>query len=125
MSLPANIETLDSIKKRDSAVNVSYNKRHIEIPFRFNEIPLGQIVDRMNNMEQEIQSLKGELTKYQRIDINDNSAEKIITDFIQGKKKQGIKEIDIIDISEFTNLPFSQIKKIMNKLKKRGLKEVD
>ncbi len=86
-----------------------------------------QILREVSSLHERIDFLENEIKHLQsngRKETSDALAEKLIADFISQKKKEGVKEIDVLDIADFLRLPFSQINRIMEKLKSRGLKEV-
>lgn len=52
--------------------------------------------------------------------LNDKSAQKEITSYIEKQKERGVSEVDILEISGSVRLPFGQINRIMGKFEKEG-----
>jgi len=116
---PPEIETLDSVKNK---YEVKYNKQRIDIPrYDIKDLVINKLENRVTQLEEKLEM---ESKKKQKIVLPNAIAEIVIGAYILEQKKHGIKLLDVIDISESTNLPFNQIKNIIEKFKKRGLKEV-
>ena len=115
---------IDKIKGRenetDAPCTVNYGNLEIAIPFRF--------VRYVDNLHKRIEKLESELEiiKNQTIrEVCDEMAQNEIESFITKWKVEGKTKLSILDIVENLCLPVEQIDKIMKKLEKRGLKEID
>jgi len=72
---------------------------------------------------QQRQESVGEIDK---MDINDEQAESIISDFILKEKKRGITELSTYEISQRLNIWAEQVERVMNKFQKdKKVKEIE
>ncbi len=123
------IEDIHSIKRREIEesihnVEIIYNKIRIPIPLKFIQY-VDALESRVDYLESEIIQLRSAISKIESPEVSDQVAEDLITDFILKKRKDGIKELDILDIVDSLKLPYNQIIKVMEKLKKRGIRDIE
>ncbi|MEK6891466.1 MAG: hypothetical protein AABX03_05005 [Nanoarchaeota archaeon] len=75
------------------------------------------LIDEINYLKDEIRKLKQ--SKIQEVCIlSDEEAKMQIQDLIKRFKLQGLKNIDVIDITNKLNIPIAQVEKIMSELEK-------
>ncbi len=57
----------------------------------------------------------------QLLNISDTEAEVKIREFLQERKKQGLKDVNALDFYVYLHLPAPQVDRIMTKLVKEGV----
>ncbi len=119
MIITVKATSIDDIKRRQgetTSLSVEWNDTRIPIPY-FSYIE--HLEQRIERLEKEIEKIRPPVKH-----INDMEAESEITNFILKEKKNGVEKISILDIIENLSLPPEQICRIMDKLQKKGLKEI-
>ena len=117
------VDDIRSIKRKErieGAPVVFYNNREIRIPFHF----VDALHNEFEHLRAEIAELRTEV-KGRILSVNDKIAEAMIVDFLHQKQKNGVTELDVLDVADVLHLPYVQISKIMKKLKARGIHEID
>lgn len=123
------VESLDDIKKREyrenqgNVIEMTFDDLRIALPLRFIQY-VDTLQTKIERLETQMHYLRNQYAK-EKLNISDDMAEELIVDFIKESKARGVVEIDVLDIADSLKLPFDQIRKIMDKLKDRGIKEVE
>jgi len=123
------IESIDDIKKREyrenygNVIELTFDDVRIALPLRFIQY-VDTLQSKIEKLETQMNHLHNQYVKG-KLNISDDMARELIVDFIKESKERGIVEIDVLDIADSLKLPFEQIRKIMDKLKDRGIKEVE
>ncbi|MFC2143152.1 hypothetical protein ACFLQN_02015 [Candidatus Aenigmatarchaeota archaeon] len=110
------------------AITITYGGRKIPIPFNAVIGLVDNVASFFDQLQSRIEKLEKELKEMKKEDIRsivDDLAEKEIISFIKNEKKKGKEKISILDIMESLCLPADQINRIMEKIKKRGIREID
>jgi len=81
-----------------------------------------QILKRLNKLEKEMGKIRDAVVDRK---VSDSRAEKEISQFLLRRKRGGKQLVSALDVYAELHLPFDQINAILEKLKSKGLKEVD
>ena len=81
------------------------------------------LLDKIEGLEKKVSRLEQGVTPIKI--ISDELAEEKIKAYLIAKKNEGHMKIDLIDIVNDVCLPVEQIEKIMEKLKSKGVKEIE
>lgn len=75
-----------------------------------------EVMNRLESLERQLDILKSD----RELRVSDGQAKEILTKTLEDFKAVGIKTIDIIDLSNKTKLPISQINEVMIQLEEDG-----
>lgn len=77
-----------------------------------NDKVIQPLLEKIEVLEKEIESLK----KNSELIVSDRGAKFIVEEILESLKREGAEDIDIIDLYTRTNLPLSQINKVVEEL---------
>lgn len=103
------------IKDEDSGA--SLQREIIRIPKETIERAISkEVMNRLESLERQLDILKADRELF----VSNSQAKEILTKTLEDFKAAGIKSIDIIDLSNKTKLPPSQINEVMIQLEEDG-----
>jgi len=97
-------------------------KSYGESPLTINIDCNTYLLEKIEELENRVKTLAQTIGPRQ---IPDEYAELEIVEFIRQRKSMGKSTIDMLDFMQALNLPSDQIDRIMEKLKKKGVKEYE
>lgn len=102
---------------KDEDIGASLQREIIRIPKETIEKAISkEVMNRLESLERQLDILKVD----RELRVSNVQAKEILTKTLEDFKAVGIKTIDIIDLSNKTKLPISQINEVMIQLEENG-----